>query len=121
MKYIMFEVTQGDLKRKVPIIFPSTLVHSEVAKALCKISGLSSRIVGAGELTIRTTGCHGKSTTLKIGSKSDDTKIINTYDYSFGIENVMTDEIDKMLSKLFEQQAALTKIFGGEDCNAKKT
>lgn len=98
----------GDLKRKVPIIFPSSLVHSEIAKALCKVSGLSSRIVGAGELSIVTTGCHGKSTTLGIGSKKDDARIINNHDYSFGMEGAM-DLID------------LEKIFKGEDNDAPKT
>lgn len=108
MKYIMFEVTMGDLKRKVPIIFPSSLVHSEIAKTLCKVSGLSSRIVGAGELSIVTTGWHRKYTTLGIESKKDDAKIINNYDYSFGMEGAMV-LID------------LEKIFKGEDNDDPKT
>lgn len=100
MKYIMFEVKSGDIKRKVPIIFPSMLVHSEIAKALCKVSGLSSRIVGAGELSIITDGCYGKSTTLKIGCKPNDTKIINNYDYSHGMEGALDlIDIEKLIKK----------------------
>lgn len=96
----MFEVTSGNMKRKVPIIFPSTLVHSEVAKALCKLEGLSSRIVGAGELSIKTTGCHGESTTLGIKSKKGDTEIINTYDYAHGLEEVDIEGLDRLLREL---------------------
>ena len=85
MKYIVFQTKDGC--QEIPIIFPNTLVHIEVAQALSKIVG-TSRIVAAGEfssLDIDAT-CHGKSTTIGIKSREDDdAQLISNYDYHFGM------------------------------------
>lgn len=88
MKYIMYEKEINELKRKIPIIFPSELVHIQVAKALKDLVG-TSIIVGAGDFNLLTLECTGKSTTLGIGSKEGDSSIIKNYEYSHGLEGAL--------------------------------
>lgn len=84
----MFEKEINGLKRKIPIIFPNELVHLEVAKALSKHVE-TSKIVGAGDISIGVLTIGGESTTIKIKSKKGDDIIINNYDYSNGLEDAL--------------------------------
>ena len=85
MKYIVFRTLDG--RQEIPIIFPNTMVHLEVAQALVKLVG-TSRVVAAGEfssLDIDAT-CHGSSTTIGIKSREkQDSLMIGNYDYHFGM------------------------------------
>lgn len=113
MKYIMFGIydDKNELIRKIPIIFPSILVHKEVAKALSKVNGCSSRVVSAGDISIKVLSCGGESTTLKIKSKSNDARTIARHDYLFGVDTVeLPKEVDDILTKVFEN-----KIFSGDN------
>lgn len=84
MKYIIYRTIDG--RREIPIIFPNTLVHLEVAQALSKLVE-TSRIVAAGEFSSLSieAECHGKSTTIGIKSREEiDDRLIANYDYSHG-------------------------------------
>ncbi len=68
MKYIIFEKEINGLKHKIPIIFPNSLVHLDIAKALIPIVG-TKRIVGAREINLGVISCHGESSTIGIKFK----------------------------------------------------
>lgn len=101
MKYIIFHI-DSDPPRKVPIIFPSNLVHKQVAQASSKLVD-SSKIYSAGELVCRVKNVQGHSSTIGIKSKLNDTEIINNYDYQFGLDVEQTSEIEKVLEELTKQ------------------
>lgn len=85
MKYIMFIKKEQGLTRKIPIIFPESLAHIDVAKALSNLTG-TSKICSAGTVDLIVEGVHGKSTSIGIGSHIEDIDIIESFDYKFGIE-----------------------------------
>lgn len=92
-KYIMFEATVGTITYKVPIIFPSKLVHASVAKAMTRCmmehwrnSVQLVRPANAGKLQIVVTDTEGGSETLGLMSDPDDANVINTYNYCHGIK-----------------------------------
>lgn len=93
MKYIMLEMQIGeDLYRLVPIIFPNTLVHSEVAEAF--ISSLEkdkfvAQVVSAGECTTLVS-VNMDSYSVSLGGvvpNEGDESVINTVDYFHGISD----------------------------------
>lgn len=89
MKYIMLQRKLGNnITQRIPIIFPSDLVHEDVAKYCKKIEQLQDTvIVSAGDYDIVSHICSGKSETLGIKSDLDkDSAIIFSYDYLYGIE-----------------------------------
>lgn len=91
MKYIMAEASSGTVRRKIPCVFPSFLVHREVAsqfKAALVRHGYSNvSFVSAGEVSLFGTGihCHGRSETLNVFADEKDGKIIEMYDYLGGL------------------------------------
>lgn len=90
MKYIMFSVDIGGTKRKVPIIFPDTLVHSLVNAVMrpClqeHFKKAKIEAINAGEYNIATGETHGKSETLHLSADEDDGTVIACYDYLHGI------------------------------------
>lgn len=89
MKYIMFERTDGGLTRRWPVIIPNGLTHSEMAEALLKTEELQgAKVLSAGECNVGFVSCHGKSSTLGVGSlEREDDEIINGNDYWHGIVN----------------------------------
>ncbi|QDB70627.1 hypothetical protein RSP_0048 [Pseudomonas phage RSP] len=83
MKYVMFEKRMSDgCSHMVPVIFPNTLVHDEVANALT-LGPLKGYIpCSAGEISPLDMQPHGESTTL--GLKADeerDETVIRLNDY----------------------------------------
>lgn len=86
MKYIMFQTKDG---RKIPIIFPNFMVHSEVADKLKTIFSLTNsvKVVSAGEIKISVSNCSGKSETLGVGVRKGDATLIHEYDYFNGFPN----------------------------------
>jgi len=85
MKYIMYIKEIEGIKRKIPIIFPDSLVHIEVAKALKDLVH-TSKICSAGEINMVASSTFGESTTLGIKAKKEDVEIINDYNYFHGLE-----------------------------------
>lgn len=93
MKYVMFEVKQGSITRKVPVVFPNQLVHSYVA-ATFKVALLRHwehaevAVVSAGTVDgmlgadITTSG---NSESLGVQSSPDDAQVIMSYDYAHGV------------------------------------
>lgn len=86
MKYIIVEITlSDDLKKEEPVIFPSMFVHDEVAKRIQQYLGMEhnflSRIVAAGDFNPSFCTCSGKSLTLNLKSRPQDSQLIRTCDY----------------------------------------
>lgn len=91
MKYIMAEIAVGEAKKKVPLVFPNFLVHSEMAnlfkQALIRHGAREVQFVSAGELTMFGAGveCSGFSETMGLMAVKEDAKVIEMYDYLHGV------------------------------------
>lgn len=87
MKYIMIEqkLTAG-VSRFVPIIFPDTLSHSDIAKAVLPFVDKGS-VASAGDIDdIGRVECSGGSCTLKMASNPErDSDVIRSYDLFHGL------------------------------------
>ena len=82
MKYIMLEQRIGNVPRKIPIIFPDILNHSDVALAITSMltntQNIVTKVVSAGEFNnFMCDYTIGKSTTLNVESDPDDAEVIN--------------------------------------------
>lgn len=72
MKYIIFN--RSGLE--VPLIFPTTVNHIEIAQRI----GMVFKVVSAGQCSVGNDGkiyCWGESISLKVKSREEDTEIIN--------------------------------------------
>jgi len=89
MKYIVIEASRKNNKVEIPIIFPNILVHKEVADSTMAMimskHKMDSKVVAAGSINSYNMQCSGFSETLNIGSRFQDTQLIQTYDYNHGI------------------------------------
>ncbi len=87
----MFKITASGFDRHVPIIFPSQIVHSDIANEItdlleAKYKAENIEVVSAGECNVTSTGCSGNSETLeKISRGDEDRNVINTMDYFHGM------------------------------------
>lgn len=97
MKYVMLRVRVGKgpdaLSRLVPIIFPNSINHDDMAlfaAGACEASGHGSaehtNAVSAGFVNLHVISTHDKSVTLGLNSDPGDAAVINMYDYFHGIE-----------------------------------
>lgn len=93
MKYVMLTVTHCGMKRKMPVIFPNSVNHDDVAvffsEALRASYGdipVQIDATSAGFIDLRVENTHGKSTTLGLPSDEADARTINVHDYFHGIE-----------------------------------
>lgn len=91
MKYIMFRAKIGSVHIKVPIIFPSTMVHSCMAETFKKViehhwPDSCPKVVSAGDYLPASGRCVGNSDTLGVKSHPRDGDIILNYDYFHGVE-----------------------------------
>lgn len=94
MKYVMLEVAlSGEMPPfKLPIIFPDKLIHKDMAVAARNIAWgtwprCSVNVVSAGEINLGAVECFGSSETLKVESREDrDARVIETYNYTHGVE-----------------------------------
>jgi hypothetical protein len=88
MKYVMLRLKKGNQSRLVPVIFPASLVHKDVATAITEALKKTGdcEVVSAGECTVDVMSAHGRSSTLGVAARSEDTEIINGIDYFHGIE-----------------------------------
>lgn len=90
-KYVMFEGRIGGVTRRFPIIFPDTMVHSDIRDAVIFVAAPPAwgelKPVTAGSITL--TGemyCSGDSETLKLKSGGkEDADLIRSFPYAHGI------------------------------------
>lgn len=95
MKYVVLEVTSKEVTREIPIIFPESLVHLEVATVVAVLLNDNGkkdvRPVSAGFIScidFKDINCHGESTSLGLKSRRDeDNRLISMMDYLHGIVN----------------------------------
>jgi len=91
MKYVMFELDLGgSLRQKIPVIFPSFLVHEIVARAFEQALAehdIAAEPVSAGEVSVFGPGvrCGGSSETMDLSSDPKDAEIVAFYDYVHGV------------------------------------
>lgn len=83
MKYIMFKKERNGAVTHYPVLFPSDLVHADVAEWLMTgpLEGFSVRSAGFVSSIGKGEGVHGRSDTLGVSSHPDDKDIINGQDY----------------------------------------
>lgn len=86
MKYIMFKKKLKTMTVFVPIIFPNTLVHKQVAEDLLKISLVGFKIHSAGDFSPLDNDCSGSSGTLKLKADPKDSARIAMNDYGAAFE-----------------------------------
>lgn len=100
-KYVIFQV--GD--RKVPIIFPGSLVHLDIYSALAPLltdgHGQGYGVVSAGEVGLMVSHTSGRSTTLNIEANARDARTINVLPYSGGVTTALDETIERMLTLKF--------------------
>ena len=84
MKYVMFKKQLEDGTIYMPVIFPNSVVHSDVGEML--INGEKLDIHSAGDVSIRDATCGGSSSTLGLGSDTKDQDRIMLHDYFHGFE-----------------------------------
>lgn len=85
MKYIVMQHKFRDLVIEVPVIFPNSLIHEEMAVIMKVLLGDTARSVSAGEYSPLDGSCHGKSSTLNLESRGEqDMRLILMYDYLGG-------------------------------------
>lgn len=89
--YVVLQVEDKDgFIREVPIIYPDSLVHIDIAqaiKSLLKTDKNEVEPVSAGSIDFVVESCHGKSTTLDLTSRDkEDRQLINAYPYFHGIK-----------------------------------
>lgn len=87
MKYIMLKIVESEFTRLVPVIFPNSIVHADMARAVQSIPGMELAVVeSAGECRVKDAFCSGASDTLQVKSHGqDDSIVINGMDYFHGI------------------------------------
>jgi hypothetical protein len=90
MKYVMLKKVVDGREHRFPIIFPNTLSHDEVAAiAKCLPDVEDADVVSAGECLVQA-ACSGRSVTLNISSRDDDSFLVSNADYINGMNE---DEI----------------------------
>lgn len=82
-KYIVVRAGNQD----IPVLFPDSLVHQDVAERICAIKDLrdrpgGSKTIAAGSLCVMAHGVGGDSETLKLTSRGDiDQNLIDSFEY----------------------------------------
>lgn len=87
MKYVMLKKTAGQVSFYIPIIFPDSLVHADVAKAILGIMP-TAEVSSAGMLGSYSieSDPYGASETLNVRSDRRDKRRIKMNDYGGAIE-----------------------------------
>jgi hypothetical protein len=81
MKYVFIEVSMDDgMVQMLPVIFPNSLVHEDVSKAICRLVR-GAKPVSAGFINMRADATYDKSETLQLSSREEDAAVINFIDY----------------------------------------
>ncbi len=104
-KYVMFRDKHG---REFPVIFPGTMVHKDTAEAVMhayRMTELGDRKtdwdcpkpISAGTCQVVALSASGSSETLGIESRDKDRQIMNTHNYTGGVESGMEPLIEKMI------------------------
>lgn len=92
MKYIVLKHTIGGVKRELPIIFPTSINHDDMAtvtKCIFDEDNVETEVVSAGFVEVNARMyCTGKSETLSIESRGhDDSVLMRTLEYTHGIRD----------------------------------
>lgn len=89
MKYIMYRVKMGGYVRDIPVIFPDSICHDDMAvmagEAVRMHSLSKVDVKSAGFLNLRVDATFDKSETLGLAADERDAAIINLYDYHHGV------------------------------------
>lgn len=93
MKYVMLKLKHlsTGMERLVPVVFPTLLVHSDVAKSVGECQPLSSdhfstTVDSAGFIRMDTLECYGESESLDKKSQPErDSEVVRTYSYMGGM------------------------------------
>jgi hypothetical protein len=91
MKYVMFEVEMGNLTRRIPFIFPNSLIHKDIAEFGIRVLTKPEYkfdeviVISAGNYDMISRIASGSSETLHMQALPEDSKTITEYDYSHGI------------------------------------
>jgi hypothetical protein len=95
-KYVMFDGMSGS---KIPVIFPDSLVHRDVAETIPLLNPQVNHVVqNAGFVDgLICVDTSGESETLKIKSSRLDAGIINTHPYTKGILTSIALMTEKMV------------------------
>lgn len=102
-KYIMF---QDKLGAKQPILFPKSVSHITMAEALANNEELNWVPVSAGFCGMTSPiCCYGKSVTMDLESNPNDTVILSTHPWCFGLFN----EMSEVIMEFFKEDAANAK------------
>lgn len=88
MKYVMFIQKDGDIERKMPVVFPELLVHSMVADSMLKgpLKGWTIHSAGFCKGMFHSLG--GESASLKSKPAGGDVNVLNTMDYLHGLSGM---------------------------------
>jgi hypothetical protein len=89
-KYVIFEGRIGGVTRRFPVIFPDTMVHSDMSEAVRVFAAPAGwgdlAPVSAGAITLGMVACAGDSETLGLKSGGDqDASLIERFPYFHGI------------------------------------
>lgn len=87
MKYIVIEKFDGLITRKYPIIFPSFLIHKDVAETMLNGVLKDGKVISGGDInSFDMPKPYGKTTSLKLPSRPQDEQLIKMCDYNGGLE-----------------------------------
>lgn len=80
MKYIVIQETHYSMIVEHPIIFPEILIHSGVADSLLHMMRVNSNhkfeVISAGFVNLDVWECYGRSESLNLDSRKEDTALI---------------------------------------------
>jgi len=86
-KYVMFQDADG---RCIPVIFPGSLVHLDVARSVRAALPRGNAVVSAGHIgALHVSSAFGESETLQVKAYEKDADVINHYPYSGGMPDAL--------------------------------
>lgn len=94
MKYIVIQTKtdNGMIIRDIPIIFPDELTHSVISEVISNSIIIENETiiqaipVSAGFYNAINAKCYGRSISLKLSSREEDTGLIRMNDYFHGLK-----------------------------------
>lgn len=93
MKYVAFDVVNGDLARRIVVAFPNEVVHADMAEGVEHALRLSCpksevRLTSAGSITAIATDVSGDSESLGLEHDIVDLNSFNGANYGFHIRSL---------------------------------
>lgn len=92
-KYIILKGRHQDtgVDHELPVIFPNIMVHKEVAESLCRhedFGFLQAVSAGFVSFTPRGPECHGRSESLNLNSRPQDSKVLKMLENNWSCTRV---------------------------------